>query len=53
MDRCPTCNKRMKTVFSAIGRTEFQCLQCDKVDPLETDAVKCAESQLARPPKAA
>jgi len=53
MDRCPHCNKRMQTVFGANGRTEFQCLQCDKVDPLKTDAAKWAESPLAQPTKAA
>ncbi len=47
MDRCPSCNKRMKTIMSAIGRTEFQCLHCDKVDPLNTDAVKRADSPRA------
>jgi hypothetical protein len=48
MDRCPHCNKRMKAVIGASERTELQCLQCDKVDPLKTDAVKWAESPLAK-----
>ena len=47
MDRCPHCNKRMKTVLGESGRTEFQCLECDKVDPLKTDAAKWAESPLS------
>jgi len=52
MDRCPLCNRRMKTVLGSTGRTEFQCLDCDKVDPMKTDAVKWAESPLAAPVKA-
>jgi hypothetical protein len=52
MDRCPSCNNRMKTVLSAIGRTEFQCLHCDEVH-LKTDAVKSADSPQAAAPKAA
>jgi tRNA(Ile2) C34 agmatinyltransferase TiaS len=48
MDRCPRCNKRMKVVMGENGRTEFKCLECDRVDPLQTDAVKWAESPLAR-----
>ena len=53
MDRCPICNMQMKTVLSAIGRTEFQCLQCDKVDPLKPDAMKRTETPLACATKAA
>lgn len=34
MDKCPHCSKRRKTVISKAGRTEFKCLQCDKVDPM-------------------
>jgi hypothetical protein len=37
----------MKTVLGESGRTEFQCLECDKVDPLKTDAAKWAESPLS------
>jgi phage FluMu protein Com len=48
MDRCPHCNKRMKTVLGDNGRTEFKCLRCDDVDPLQTDAARWAESPLAR-----
>jgi tRNA(Ile2) C34 agmatinyltransferase TiaS len=53
MDRCPQCNKRMKAVLATSGRTDFQCLQCDKIDPLKTDAVKWAAGPLATPTKAA
>ena len=51
--RCPHFNKRMKVVATSDGRTGFQCLQCDKVDPLKTDAVKWAASTLCAPTKAA
>lgn len=40
MDRCPHCNKRMLAVLGDTGRTEFKCLERDKVDPLKTDAAK-------------
>lgn len=53
MDRCPHCNKRMKVVLNANSKTDFKCLQCDDVDPLQTDAVKWAESPLAMPTRAA
>jgi tRNA(Ile2) C34 agmatinyltransferase TiaS len=53
MDRCPRCNKRMKAVLARNGRTDFQCLQCDNVDPLQTDALKWADSPLAGPTNAA
>jgi hypothetical protein len=49
MDRCPLCNKRMIAVLGPTGRTEFQCLECDKVDPLKTRALKWADSPLAEP----
>jgi phage FluMu protein Com len=51
--RCPHCNRRMMAVATSDGRTALQCLQCDKVDPLKTDAVKWADSPLASPTKAA
>ena len=51
--RCPHCNKRMKVVATSDGRNGFQCLHCDKVDPLQTDAVKWAASALGAPSKAA
>jgi hypothetical protein len=44
---CPKCAKRMKVVLTDNGRTDFKCLVCDLLDPLETDAVKWAESPLA------
>jgi hypothetical protein len=47
--RCPTCEKRMKAVVGADGRTDLRCLRCDKVDPLRTDAIKWAQSPLAAP----
>jgi hypothetical protein len=42
--RCSHCKKRMKAVMAENGRTEFRCRQCN---PLQTDAVKWAESPLA------
>ena len=51
--RCPQCDKRMKVVATSDGRTGFQCLQCDKANPLATDAVKLAERPSAAPTKAA
>jgi hypothetical protein len=39
----------MKPVLGHTNRTEFQCLKCDKVDPLETDALKWANSPLSPP----
>lgn len=43
MDHCAHCRKRMKPVFNPQGRTEFGCMQCDKisgdqVDVFERDA---------------
>jgi hypothetical protein len=45
--RCSHCKKRMKAVLAENGRTEFRCLRCDLVDPLQTDAVKWAKTPLA------
>ena len=45
--RCPHCTKRMKAVIGNSGRTEFKCLRCDHVDPLQTDALKWTEGPLA------
>jgi hypothetical protein len=53
MDRCPHCHRRMKIVLGQTDRTEFRCLECDKVDPLETDALKWANSPLSTPMNAA
>jgi hypothetical protein len=41
--------KRLKAVMAVNGRTEFKCLDCDLLDPLQTDAVKWAKSRLAAP----
>jgi hypothetical protein len=38
----------MKAVIGPSERTEFRCLQCDKVDPLKTDAIKRTESSSAK-----
>jgi hypothetical protein len=47
--RCPRCHTRMKPVIaSGSGRTDLKRLQCDRRDPLQTDAAKWAESALAR-----
>jgi uncharacterized protein (DUF2336 family) len=48
ISRCPRCRKLLMPVLSANGRTELLCLKCDDVDPLTTDAVKWAESPLAK-----
>jgi hypothetical protein len=37
----------MKVVLGESGRTEFKCLRCDEVDPLQTDAAKWAAGPLA------
>jgi hypothetical protein len=47
--RCSHCKKRLKAVMAVNGRTEFKCLACDLLDPLQTDAVKWAKSPLAAP----
>jgi tRNA(Ile2) C34 agmatinyltransferase TiaS len=49
LTRCPNCKKPMKAVLKSDGRTDFLCLECDKLDPLNTDAVKWANSPLASP----
>ena len=51
--RCPHCNERMKVIGTSDGRTGFQCLQCDKADPLRTNAMKGAFRPLTVPTKAA
>ena len=45
--RCPHCQKRMKVVMAPNRRTDFKCLKCDLVDPLQTDALRWAEGPLA------
>jgi hypothetical protein len=48
--RCLHCGKRLVPVPSADGRTELQCIWCDKLDPMEmTAANKWADSPLATP----
>jgi hypothetical protein len=47
--RCPHCNERMKAAIAENGRTEFKCLTCDLIDPLQAGAVKWAASPLATP----
>ena len=44
--RCLHCGKRLMPA-SVNGRTELRCIWCDKLDPLQTDAVKWAQSPLA------
>lgn len=36
LDRCPYCGRRLMAVFGSNGRTELQCLWCDKPDPMTT-----------------
>jgi len=47
--RCSHCKKRLKAVMAVNGRTEFKCLDCYLIDPLQTDDVKWAESLLSAP----
>jgi predicted RNA-binding Zn-ribbon protein involved in translation (DUF1610 family) len=48
---CPQCGKRSITeTGDSDGITKLQCIRCDTVDPLKTDAVKWANSSL-RPPE--
>jgi hypothetical protein len=47
--RCPKCTKRLIAMTDRTGQTRLACLKCDDVDPMNTDAVKWAESGLARP----
>jgi hypothetical protein len=50
--RCLHCGKRMVPIPSFTGRTELQCVFCDKLDPLKIEAAKWADSPLATPFKA-
>lgn len=50
--RCLHCGKRMVPAPSFTGRTELQCVFCDKLDPLKIEAAKWADSPLATPLKA-
>jgi tRNA(Ile2) C34 agmatinyltransferase TiaS len=51
--RCPICSRRLMPVTDAKGRTELRCLECDELDPLQTDAAKWAQCPLAPPTKGA
>ena len=44
--RCLHCGKRLVPA-PVNGRTELQCMWCDKLDPLQTDALKWAQGPLA------
>ena len=46
--RCPKCKKLLMAMTNRTGRTELRCLKCDRVDPMKTEALKWAESPLAR-----
>ena len=47
--RCTRCGKRMIAVMTASLRTELQCIWCNAVDPLKSDAAKWASSPLIPP----
>jgi hypothetical protein len=49
MTRCLHCGRRLVPTLNADGRTELKCLWCDKVDPMETETAKWADSPLATP----
>jgi phage FluMu protein Com len=42
--RCSKCKKLMMAMTDRTGRTELRCLKCDKIDPMNTGAVKWANS---------
>jgi hypothetical protein len=46
--RCPICKKRLMAMTGRAGRTQLVCLKCDQIDPMKTDAVKWANSNLGR-----
>lgn len=48
VSRCIHCGKRLVPVPTHDGRKELQCIWCDKVDPMATDAMKWANSALAK-----
>ena len=47
--RCPICRKRFIAMTDRTSRTKLVCLKCDKIDPMQTDTVKWADSSLGRP----
>jgi hypothetical protein len=48
LSRCPVCKRRLIAMTDRTGRTNMACLKCDNVDPMKTDALKWAASDLAR-----
>jgi hypothetical protein len=52
ISRCPKCKKRLMALKIENERTELRCLNCDRNEPMKTDAAKWAGSSLADPPKA-
>jgi phage FluMu protein Com len=46
--RCAKCRKRLLAMTEPTGHTKLVCLRCDEIDPMKTDAVKWANSSLAR-----
>ena len=53
LTRCPKCNKRLIAMMDPSGKTDLRCLQCDQVDPMKTEIVKWANSELVPPTKVA
>jgi phage FluMu protein Com len=45
--RCLHCGRRLLPA-TVNGRTELQCVWCDEIDPLDTDAARWAENPLAK-----
>jgi hypothetical protein len=48
LTHCVHCGKRLVPTLSPDGRTELTCIWCDNVDPVQTEAVKWADSPLAQ-----
>jgi hypothetical protein len=48
VSRCLHCGKRLVAKPTFDVQKEFQCIWCDKVDPMKTDLAKWADSPLAR-----
>lgn len=44
--RCTACKRRLMAMTDRTGRTRLVCLKCDNIDPMQTDAVKWANSSL-------
>jgi phage FluMu protein Com len=47
--RCLKCNKRLRAKTDQIGQTELVCMECDRIDPMKTDAINWVRSSLAPP----